>query len=313
MRAGVDAVGVEVGPPALAHAARERALGVVGVDHDEAPRSGVMRCGREARGLDERVEHRPVHRLGTERADRAPALRRSRARVIGRGLLAAGRMSCRTEPSPNHDGSSPRTIATGTPAALPITSSAAAAISSAIATSVTWSTRPSRVGSVAQVDDRGDAAHADRDVGEPLAPRPPERVGHDHGDLDARPGAQRVADVLGRPVGVDGQQRGPARFDVRQVDARVRAHEAVRGLADDEVAAAAHDAHRLRLDEPRGARRDRRGRARTSRPSAFDTIFCVTTRQSPVGERRLLRRRGVERSAPRARRRAGSRRCRRSG
>ena len=38
-------------------------------------------------------------------------------------------------------------------------------------------------------------------------------------------------------------------LDVREVDARVGAHEPVPGLADDEIAAAAHDAHRLRLDE----------------------------------------------------------------
>ena len=46
-----------------------------------------------------------------------------------------------------------------------------------------------------------------------------------------------------------GQQGGVAPLDVRQVDAGVGADEAVAGLADDQVAAAAQDAHRLALDQ----------------------------------------------------------------
>ena len=61
---------------------------------------------------------------------------------------------------------------------------------------------------------------------------------------------QRVADVLRGTVGVDGQQRGLTGFHVRQIDACIRAHEAVSRLADDEVAAPAHDPHRLRFDQP---------------------------------------------------------------
>ena len=108
-----------------------------------------------------------------------------------------------------------------------MTSSAAPAISSAIATSVTWSSRPSASRSPAQVDDRGDAADADGDVGEAGAPRAPERVRDDDRDLDAAPGAERVADVLGGAVGVDREQRRVPVVDVREVDAGVRAHEAV--------------------------------------------------------------------------------------
>ena len=70
---------------------------------------------------------------------------------------------------------------------------------------------PGRVGRVAQVDDRGDAAHADGDVGEALAPRPPERVRHDH----ARPRRRARARSASRTCLADrsestGQQRRPA-------------------------------------------------------------------------------------------------------
>ena len=70
-------------------------------------------------------------------------------------------------------------------------------------------------------------------------------------------------------------------LDVREVDARVRAHEAVPRLADHEVAARAHDAHRLRLHEPAARVAVERVELARAGPSAFDTIFCVTTRQSP--------------------------------
>ena len=149
----------------------------------------------------------------------------------------------------------PRTTATGTPVALPMTSSAAGAISSATATSVTCSSRPSASVGAAEVDDGGDTGDADGDVGQSLAPRAAERVGDDHADVDAEVGAQPVADAPRRAVAVDGQQRGVARGHVRQVDARVGAHEAVRRLADDQVAAAAHDAHRFLLDQRLGRRR----------------------------------------------------------
>jgi hypothetical protein len=83
----------------------------------------------------------------------------------------------------------------------------------------------------------------------PHAPRAAEGVGDDHRDVDPGPGTQRVADVLRRAVGVDGEQRGLAVRHVREVDPGVRAHEAVPRLADDQVAAPAHDPHRLRLDQ----------------------------------------------------------------
>ena len=122
---------------------------------------------------------------------------------------------------------------------------------------------------------------ADGDVGEPRRHVRPKVSRHDHGDLDTGAGPEAVADAPGRAVGVVGQERGPALLDVGQVDAGVGAHEAVLRLADDEVAAAAQDAHRLALDERLVAAAGRRDRSATSLPSALDTIFWVTTTTSP--------------------------------
>ena len=105
------------------------------------------------------------------------------------------------------------------------------------------------VGRAPQVDDRGDAGHADGHVGQALAPRPAERVGHDHAHRHAEAGAHDVADAPGRAVAVEGQQRGLAPLDVREVDPAVGAHEAVARLGDDEVAAAPEDPHRFVLDD----------------------------------------------------------------
>ena len=60
-----------------------------------------------------------------------------------------------------------------------------------------------------------------------------------------RPSRMRRAERSGST----GQQRGPAPLDVGQVDAGVGADEAVPGLGDDQVAAAAQDAHRLVVDQ----------------------------------------------------------------
>ena len=60
---------------------------------------------------------------------------------------------------------------------------------------------------------------------------------------------EAVANAAGRAVAVFGEERGLATLDVREVDARIGTHEAVLGLADDQVAAATHDAHRLAFDQ----------------------------------------------------------------
>src|SRR5205085_8969298 len=101
----------------------------------------------------------------------------------------------------------------------------------------------------AQVDDGRDAGDADRDVGEAGSPRAAEGVGHDDADRRARAGPDDVAYAAGGTVGVEGQQRGLPGIDVGEVHTGVRAHEAVRGLADDQVAAAAQHAYRFGFDE----------------------------------------------------------------
>ena len=88
-----------------------------------------------------------------------------------------------------------------------------------------------------QVDHRGDAGHPDRHVGQPDAPWPSEGVRDDDRDLEPEPGAEAVADLACRPVGIDRQQSSDAVGNVREVDAGVGAHEAVTRLADDQVAA----------------------------------------------------------------------------
>ena len=115
------------------------------------------------------------------------------------------------------------------------------------------------------------------------------QVGDDHRRVDAK----SVADTTRRCIGVDGQQHEhPGLGRVRGIDAGRRADEAVPGLGDHE--------RRTRADDPRGLAEitsSLRGSwspasstacadastspSRTTRPSAFETAFCATTRTSP--------------------------------
>ena len=108
-------------------------------------------------------------------------------------------------------------------------------------------------------------------------------------DLDAERGrgGRRGS---GGPTGRcrSGSRAAQPSLDVREVDAGVGADEAVLRLADDEVAAAAQDPHRLLLDE-RLVRQRVVGVDRPRPPSAFDTIFWVTTTTSPSRQRRRSR------------------------
>ena len=147
-------------------------------------------------------------------------------------------------------GSTPRTTATGMPVALPMTSSAAPAISSTTATSVTCISRPVRVGRAPA--GRGSAPMPAQPMATSVSPRRHVRPNVSlMMTATSTPAAclDAVADAAGRAVAVVGQQGGVAPLDVRQVDAGVGAHEAVLGLADDEVAATAQHAHRLALDD----------------------------------------------------------------
>ena len=177
------------------------------VDHDEL--ADPRRVEHLGDGVEDRrllVEGGHHHRQAAGRRHRVDVHRkRSSLGCRGRSRSAA--------PSPNHDGSTPRQIATGMPAALPQTRSAAAASSSTMQTSVTWSSRPSE-----SVDPRRSAmgtmpGAADGHVGQAPPPRSAEGVGHDHRDVDAEPVAERVADAPGRAVGVDAAaaRRSPRR------------------------------------------------------------------------------------------------------
>ena len=64
-----------------------------------------------------------------------------------------------------------------------------------------------------------------------------------------RPGADGVAEAAGGAIGILGEQGGEAGVDVGEVDAGVGADEAVPGLADDEIATAPQDPHRLAGDD----------------------------------------------------------------
>ena len=179
-----------------------------------------------------------------------------------------GRTSWRTEPSPNHDGVEAAHDRHGNARRLAHHELGGRRDLVGDRDLGDHERAPERVGRVAQVDDRGDAAHTDRDVGETLAPRPAERVGHDRRATSTPdPGAQRVADVLGRAVGVDRQQRGPALVDVREVDARrsrTRSRDAVSLMI--EIAAACARCAPTPTRRAGGARRGRAGRAAPTGP-----------------------------------------------
>ena len=159
------------------------------------------------------------------------------------------------------------------------------------------------VGPSAEVDERGEPVGADRHVDHTRAPRAPERVGDDDGQVAHAAAATRaprgaVARIASGSVGSRASE--PA----STLDAStpgVRAHEAVRGLGDHEVSATGDDAiglggdrrlGRSAVDEAAlGLRHDLRG---------HDDDVAVAHAGGP---QRRLEQRGevVARSRPRAR------------
>ena len=97
--------------------------------------------------------------------------------------------------------------------------------------------------------ERRDAAHADRDVRQALAPRPAERVGDDDGHVSARALPQALAQRPRGAVRILGQQRDRIAVHVRLIDARVGADPAVVRLGDEDAAVHPHDATRLPQDD----------------------------------------------------------------
>src|ERR1700687_1096143 len=88
--------------------------------------------------------------------------------------------------------------------------------------------------------ERLEPRHADRDVGQPFAPRSAERVGDDDAQIVARQGAEAVAQPARGTVGVRGEETGRVGVDVGLVHARVRADPALVRL-DDQHALVAPD------------------------------------------------------------------------
>ena len=196
--------------------------------------------------------HRPQRDAGLRRRSVRRRLSRGRTAAAGPPLSGTGPRPAgarsRRPPTPAgaSAGSTPRTTAAGMPRSLPMTSSAAPASSSATQTSVASSTRPWASAVPRRSTTRGHAGHADGHVGHALAPGAPEGVGDRPPPPTPGAGARRrLADPPGRPVGVDGQQGGGPGVDVGQVHAGVGADEPVAGLGDEQIAAAAQDAHRL--------------------------------------------------------------------
>ena len=140
----------EIGAPARAHAVGERLLRVGAVD-DRRTATAASGAARARCRRPRRARRAPPGRparggtrgsIGAPRGTRAAVAASSSEQVLVRRRARARG----TSPRGTTSASSPRTIATGMPAALPITSSAAAAISSATATSVTCRMRPSASG-----------------------------------------------------------------------------------------------------------------------------------------------------------------------
>ena len=251
-----------------------------------ARRARRLRRGRRAPGADRRP---------------GPTVSGTGPRPGGRTISAAHR--ARPEPRGGHAPHDRRRHA----AVLAHHQLGAPAISSATQTSVATSSRRRRRACPAGRHRRHPGA-ADGDVGHPLAPRPAERVGHDHADLDAEPAPEPAADPPGRAVGVDGQQRGRALGDVGEVDAGVGADEPVAGLGDQRARPAGAGPAPTRTRPGATLAPGRRGRSATSRPSALDTTFWVTTTTSPsaqLGGRSARRRRRAHRASTSPGRRPG--------
>ena len=212
----------------------------------------------------------------------------------------------------------PRTSTIGiASSAWPITSEAAAAISSAKPVSVTSSVAAEQIGMAAPVDHRRQPGGAERDADRAAPPRPAEAVADDDRDRarrTTRPAARRKR--VGRAVGVDRQQQHPlgavAGRDIGMVDPGIGHDEAEPVLGDHQVRPMAHDPLRFRqhdLDEARvlldlGGERDRL--APTARRSRHRQSGPRPSRRSSARRPAHRRARDAARSRP-ARRRSARR------
>ena len=183
-------------------------------------------------------------------------------------------------------GASPRTRATGTPAALPLTRSAAAATSSATRALGHAQRPPVGVEAAAQVVHHGaaPAAPSAKSVW-PTRHGRPRGVAEHHGDRAARQPAAAIASrsVAGLGVRVRaaaGARRRPA--PVFEASTPGRGHHRPGDRLDDPGDPARGVAARPRPARVWPQRRPRRGRAAGAvRPSALETTLLETTSTSP--------------------------------
>ena len=205
-----------------------------------------------------RRKWRPAVGVAAGRGDRRRRGRRGRTcRLQASRTIAAAPARARPVAARGRPG--PRSTASGRPDVLPLTRSAAAAISSAMHRRGHRQQVAVGVGRARQVVDRRHAGAADGDVDLADAPRPPGGVGDHDGDVEAEPLAQdRLAQSARRRVGIGGQRqrlarsrrcwrrrrprRGPVREHVWAITVLPRAGDHPHGVAGDEVGAVDRDA-----------------------------------------------------------------------
>ena len=228
--------------PGLRDRRQQPATGRLAREHRESPRPRVVRRRSGARRSDRLLERVVRNVTGSERADR-PArmegLHRRFAEQIGLrradqvGAAPVGRCA-RRRAADERDGDA-RRLAHREPARggdlVGERDDGRVQDASGV------------VGRPAEVDQRGESGHADRDVDDAFAPRASERVGdHDREPAESQRRAERGAQPLGRAVRVLREQRHASVLDVGHVDAGVRTHEAVARRGDREIAATRHHA-----------------------------------------------------------------------
>ena len=202
----------------------------------------------------------------------------------------------------------PRTSATGTASsAWPMTSEAAAAISSAKPVCGDLELSAEQIGMAAPVDQRRQARGAERDADRAATPRPAEAVADDDARYACRCAPQSCAAALRRwRRGSSGssstRSRAVVRRDIGLVDAGIGHDEAEAMLGDHQAGPVAHDAARIRAR----ITSTRRGSFSTFAASAIacgDGSTAATRRCGP----RPWRRSSAPRPARRRLRRQGRR------
>ena len=143
----------------------------------------------------------------------------------------------------------------------------------------------------------------------PFAPGTAEAVSNDHGNRKARALFQCAAKIGGGAVGIFRQEQSvPPSIDIRDIDAAVGAQKSVMRLGDQHAVLAADHSAGSRAARVRSrAHRDEYCLAHatdsaegsivsrsTMRPSALETILCLTTRMSPDWSRTRCRPQSVE-------------------